>query len=92
MKEVEHKTFSDLTEALPPIEKVLIYGTGLMLILFFAVTFKANPSISGLSVAGAVTQDTARFEGSTAILLIVFAVFALFLFIITKKLRMQRSV
>jgi hypothetical protein len=92
VKDIPHKTFSDIKGELPPIERVLMYCTGLMLVLFFAVTFIANPAITGNSVVGSATGDTARFAGSSSILLVIFAAFALFLFIITKRLRMQRSV
>jgi len=59
---------------------------GLLLTLTFLNTIVTNPTVSGLAVVDAKTQDTARLSNMTSILIVVFSFFALFLFVITRKL------
>jgi len=61
---------------------------GVLMVFTFLHTFVTNPTISGLAVVDASTQDTARFSNMTSILLIVFAFFGLFIFIVTRKLKL----
>lgn len=59
---------------------------GVLLVLTFLNVFITNPTVSGFAVVDAATQDTGRFSNMTSILIVVFAFFGLFLFIITRKL------
>ena len=59
---------------------------GVLLVFSFLNVFISNPTISGYSVVDADTQDTARFSSMTSILVVVFAFFGLFLFVVTRKM------
>ena len=64
----------------------MVVVIGVLLVFSFINVFISNPTISGYSVVDADTQDVERFSGMTSILVIVFAFFGLFLFVITRKM------
>ena len=64
----------------------MVVVIGVLLVLTFMNTFVTNPTISGYSVVDASTQDTGRLSNMTSILVVAFAFFGLFIFIITRKL------
>ena len=84
-KTVQAHTFKDLKGHVPPIYEVLRGCTLLMLAFSFAVTFLANTSITGAAVVNA-TEQQSRFAGSSSLLLVIFVVFAFFIFILTKRM------
>jgi uncharacterized BrkB/YihY/UPF0761 family membrane protein len=57
-----------------------------LLVFTFVNSFITNPTVSGMAVVDAETQDTGRLSNVTSILIVVFAFFGLFLFIITRRL------
>ena len=59
---------------------------GVLLVFTFINVFATNPTVSGMSVIDAESQDTGRLTNMTSILIIVFSFFGLFLFLITRKL------
>ena len=63
---------------------------GVLLVFSFLNVFISNPTISGYSVVDADSQDTERFSNMTSILVVVFAFFGLFLFVITRKMSDER--
>lgn len=73
-----HKHFDSRT--------IMISVIALLLLFTFLNTIVTNPMISGYSVVDAETQDTERFSNTTAMLLVVFGFFGLFLFILKKKM------
>ena len=80
-------------ENLTPLsKKYLDWKTGMMvivgvlLVFTFINVFVTNPTVSGMSVVDADTQDTGRMANMASILIVVFSFFALFLFLITRKL------
>jgi uncharacterized BrkB/YihY/UPF0761 family membrane protein len=76
----------------PLSKKYLDWKTGMMvivgvlLVFTFINVFVTNPTVSGMSVVDSDTQDTGRMANMTSILIVVFAFFALFLFLITRKM------
>jgi hypothetical protein len=64
----------------------LVVIVGVLLVFTFLNVLVTNPTISGMSVVDAESQDTERFANMTSILIVVFAFFGLFLFVITRKL------
>lgn len=91
MEKIPDHTFKDVKKHLPPAHKVFTYGIAAILLVSFSVLFVANPSITGTSVVESPASDTARFAGTSSILVIIFAVFALFIFLVTKKLRLRQD-
>ena len=59
---------------------------GVLLVFSFLNVFISNPTISGYSVVDADTQDVERFSNVTSLLVVVFAFFGLFLFVVTRKM------
>ena len=59
---------------------------GVLLVFTFLNVLITNPTISGLAVVDAQSQDTGRFTNVASVLVVVFGFFALFLFIITRRL------
>ncbi|MBW2972510.1 hypothetical protein KY359_05730 [Candidatus Woesearchaeota archaeon] len=64
----------------------IVVVIGVLLVLTFLNVFITNPTVSGFAVVDADTQDTGRFTNMTSLLIVVFAFFGLFLFMITRKL------
>jgi len=64
----------------------MIVIVGVLMVFTFINVFVTNPTVSGMSVVDSETQDTGRFTNMTSILIVVFAFFALFLFLITRKM------
>jgi uncharacterized membrane protein len=64
----------------------MVIVIGVLLVFTFLNVLISNPTISGYAVVDASTQDTARFSNMTSILVVVFAFFGLFLFVITHRL------
>lgn len=58
---------------------------GVLLVFSFLNVLITNPTISGYAVVDADTQDTGRFSNMTSLLVVVFAFFGLFLFVITRR-------
>jgi uncharacterized BrkB/YihY/UPF0761 family membrane protein len=65
----------------------MIIIIGVLLVFTFLNVFITNPTVSGYAVVDADSQDTGRLSNMTSILIIVFAFFGLFLFVVTRKLR-----
>ena len=81
-------------ERLTPLSrKYLDWKTGLVIIIGVLMVFTflnviiSNPTISGMAVHDASSQDTGRFSNMTSLLVVIFAFFALFLFLISRKMR-----
>jgi hypothetical protein len=78
-------------------KKFLDWKTGMMVIIGVLLVFTflnvimTNPTVSGFAVVDADTQDTGRFSNMTSILIVVFAFFSLFLFMVTRKLSDRRK-
>ena len=76
--------------------KYLNWKTGMIAVICvlmgfaFINAFVTNPTVSGYAVVDADSQDTARFSNMTSILIVVFAIFGLFVFMITRKLELRR--
>ena len=70
---------------------IMLITIGFLLFLTVIDTMVTNPAISGYAVVDADTQDTERFTGMTTILILIFAVFGLFLFVITRKKENNRQ-
>ncbi|MBW2997220.1 hypothetical protein KY349_02670 [Candidatus Woesearchaeota archaeon] len=64
---------------------------GVLLIFTFLNVFITNPTVSGYAVVDADSQDTQRFSTMTSILIVIFAFFALFLFVVTRKMSDKRG-
>ncbi|MFC1740905.1 hypothetical protein ACFL3V_00005 [Nanoarchaeota archaeon] len=64
---------------------------GVLMVFTFLNVLISNPTISGYAVVDAESQDVERFSNMSSILIIVFAFFGLFLFILTRKLGGFRS-
>ena len=64
---------------------------GVLLVFTFLNVFITNPTVSGYAVVDADSQDTARFSTMSSILIVIFAFFALFLFIVTRRLSDNRG-
>lgn len=98
MVKEHNKTDIPLPEEVPPDKlstlsrKFLDWKTGMVVVIGVLLVFSflnvliSNPVISGYSVVDASTQDTSRFSNMTSILVVVFAFFGLFLFVITRRL------
>ena len=86
LKQVPSRTFGDFRKGLPSLETFMFYSVGLMLVFLFAVTFIANQAITGYSVAGSAGDGSSRFAGSSSVLLVIFAAFAFFIFILAKRM------
>ena len=56
----------------------------------FLNTFVSNPTISGYSVVNP-DADAGRFSNMTAILVVVFAFFGMFIFMVTRKLSSRQK-
>lgn len=69
----------------------MVIIVGVLLVFTFLNVIATNPTISGLAVVDADTQDTQRFSNMTSLLIIVFAFFGLFLFLITRKLDIRKK-
>jgi hypothetical protein len=69
----------------------MVVVIGLLLAFMFINSFITNPVVSGLAVVDAESQDTGRLSNMTAILVVVFAFFGLFLFMVTRKLGERRG-
>lgn len=65
----------------------MVVVVGVLLVFTFINTFITNPTISGYAVVDADTQDTERFSSMTSILVLIFAFFGLFVFMITRKVQ-----
>ena len=63
---------------------------GVLLIFTFLNVFITNPTVSGYAVVDADSQDTARFSNMASLLIVIFAFFGLFLFVVTRKLSDRR--
>ncbi|MBW2967417.1 hypothetical protein KY362_02935 [Candidatus Woesearchaeota archaeon] len=68
----------------------LVVIIGVLMVFTFLNVFITNPTFTGLSVVDASSQDTGRFTNMTSLLVVIFAFFALFLFILTRKMREQQ--
>ncbi|MBI5880717.1 hypothetical protein HZB90_01155 [archaeon] len=68
----------------------MIAVIGLLLAFTFINSFITNPTVSGMAVVDADSQDTGRFSNMTSVLVVVFAFFGLFLFMVTRKLGERR--
>jgi uncharacterized BrkB/YihY/UPF0761 family membrane protein len=81
----------------PLSRRFLNWKNGMVLIIAILLSFTflnvivTNPTVVGMSVHDAGTQDTERFSNMSSVLIVVFAFFALFLFIVTRKLARERS-
>ncbi|MFH1063921.1 MAG: hypothetical protein V1729_02480 [Candidatus Woesearchaeota archaeon] len=64
----------------------MVVVIGVLLVFTFINTFITNPTISGYSVVDAQSQDTERFSGMTSILVLIFAFFGLFIFMVTRQI------
>ncbi len=69
----------------------MVVVIGVLLVFTFIHTFITNPTISGYAVVDAATQDTERFSGMTSILMLIFAFFGLFIFMVTRKVNPRRE-
>ena len=69
----------------------MIAVIGLLLAFTFINSFITNPTVSGMAVVDAGSQDTGRFSNMTSVLVVVFAFFGLFLFMVTRKLGERRG-
>lgn len=63
----------------------MVVVVGVLLVFTFINTFVTNPTVSGYAVVDAQTQDTERFTGMSSLLVVIFAFFALFLFMVIKR-------
>ncbi|MBW2963843.1 hypothetical protein KY363_00130 [Candidatus Woesearchaeota archaeon] len=104
MPDQNHKAETVAPEEVPPdhltplSRKFLDWKTGMVVIVGVLLTFTflnvlaTNPTISGLAVVDAQSQDTTRFSNMTSLLIIVFAFFGLFLFLITRRMDIRKKV
>lgn len=69
----------------------MVVVIGVLMVFTFLNVFVSNPTISGYAVVDAASQDTERFSNVSSILIVVFAFFALFLFMITRKMEQARG-
>jgi uncharacterized BrkB/YihY/UPF0761 family membrane protein len=68
----------------------MVIVIGVLMVFTFLNVIITNPTVSGFAVVDAESQDTGRFSNMSSILIVVFAFFALFLFVVTRKLRYGR--
>ena len=67
----------------------MVVVIGVLMVFTFLNVLVTNPTVSGYAVVDADTQDTARFSNMSSILIVVFAFFALFLFMLTRKMHIS---
>jgi len=68
----------------------MVVVVGVLMVFTFLNVLVSNPTISGYAVVDAESQDTERFSNMSSLLIVIFAFFALFLFMMTRKMNMGK--
>lgn len=88
-QKVPEKKYSDWKKELPDHRKVVIYVIGFMLMFMFVYTFISNAAITGSAAVNPAASHQ-RFTGTTTLLLVIFAFFGLFIFMVTRRLNKEK--
>ena len=85
-EEVPNEQLTDLSRQYISWKSSLIFAVGVILVLTFIHTIMSNPTISGFTTVDN-TEEASRFTGMLSILVVIFAFFALLLFLWKKKVK-----